>query len=162
VHPSNPVRKLASAQLKDAFAGKITNWKELGGPDRSINLYVRDEASGTRKTFWTLALGKGEVATRASVVPSNGAMKTAVGQDPGALGYLSIGHIDESVVAPSLDGIEASQENARTGKYKVTRQLYMNTKGKPTGLTQAFIDYIQGPACVKLIQEKGYIPVKKR
>jgi phosphate transport system substrate-binding protein len=161
VHPSNPVRELTFAQLKDAFAGKTTNWKELGGPDLSINLYGRDEASGTRKVFWTAALGKGDIAASANVVPSNGAMKTAVGRDPGALGYLSIGHVDQSVVALKLDEIEASQKNVQSGKYTVTRKLYMNTKGEPTGLTKAFIEYIQGPACVKLIQEKGYIPGKK-
>jgi phosphate transport system substrate-binding protein len=161
VHPTNSVRNLTSQQVRDIFAGKITNWKQVGGSDASINLYGRDEASGTRKVFWKKALGKGDIAKHANVVPSNGAMKVAVGRDPAAIGYLSIGHVDKTVAAVALEGVEATQENAQNGKYKVTRKLYMNTKGDPTGLAKAFIDYIRSPECADLIKSKGYIPTNE-
>lgn len=161
VHPENPVQALTRQQVKDIFAGKISNWKAVGGREGTINLYGRDEASGTRSVFWKTLLDKGPVATAANVVPSNGAMKTAIGGDVNAIGYLSIGHVDESVAAVTLDGIEASQENARTGTYKVTRKLYMNTKGEPSDLTKAFIDYILSPEGANIVQSKGYIPTTK-
>ena len=159
VHPSNPVKSLTTAQVRDLFGGKVARWSEVGGPDQGVNLYVRDEASGTRKVFWSIALGKGEVATRANVVPSNGAMKTAVSRDEGGLGYISIGHVDASLTPVALDGVEATQANARDGTYPVVRKLYMNTRGEPTGLAKAFIDYVRRPACAGIIRSKGYIPL---
>ncbi|MFP4049459.1 MAG: substrate-binding domain-containing protein, partial [Desulfovermiculus sp.] len=73
VHPDNPVQEVSSEQVRAVFAGEITSWEELGGPKRSINLYTRDEASGTRNVFWKKALDKGEIANKANVVSSNGA-----------------------------------------------------------------------------------------
>ncbi|MBN1443031.1 MAG: phosphate ABC transporter substrate-binding protein [Planctomycetes bacterium] len=161
VHPDNAVSELTSDQCREIFAGRISSWKVIGGPDGPISLYGRDEASGTREVFWTTALAKGEVAASTKVVPSNGAMKTAIAGDPLAIGYLGIGHVDESVKAIVLDGVEPTQENATSGVYKVNRQLFMNTKGEPAGLAKKFIDYILSPEGAKIIEECGYIPVSR-
>ena len=91
VNPKNRIKALSSQQLQDIFAGKITNWKVLGGDDKPINVYTRDAASGTRSVFWKKALKKGDVTSRANVVVSNGAMKTAVNNDPYSIGYVSVG-----------------------------------------------------------------------
>lgn len=160
VHPSNPVGNLSPQQVQEIFAGKITNWKEVGGKDAPINLFSRDEASGTREVFWKKCLKKGPVAEKANIVASNGAMKVAIAQDPNAIGYLGIGHVDATVRAVKLDGVEPTQENAKSGKYPVVRQLYMNTKGDPQPLVKAFIDYILSPAGGRLIQKHGYILLK--
>jgi phosphate transport system substrate-binding protein len=159
VHPDNPVRDVSREQVQAVFAGEISSWKELGGPERSINLYTRDEASGTRKVFWKKALGKGDVSVKANVVPSNGAMKVAVSRDKAAIGYLSIGHMDDSIARVALDGVLPTQENAVDGSYTVIRKLYMNTKGEPSPLAQAFIDYVQGPAGAEIVSESGFIPL---
>jgi phosphate transport system substrate-binding protein len=159
VNPKNPVRALTSDQLKAIYAGKLTNWKRVGGPDKAINIYTRDAASGTRSVFWKKALGKGEISAKALFAASNGAMKTAVSQDPAAIGYVSVGHIDDSVAPVALDGVAPSLENVKTGDYKVARGLYSNTKGEPQGLTRKFIDYLYSPDGQKLILEKGFIPV---
>jgi phosphate transport system substrate-binding protein len=159
VHANNPVSALTTQQAKGIFAGKVTNWKEVGGADAAINLYGREDGSGTRSTFWKLLLAKGPVADKTNVVPSNGAMKTALGNDANAIGYLGIGHVDASVKAIAIDGIAATQENARNGTYKVTRRLLMNTKGDPSGLTRAFIDYIRSPEGSGIVADKGYIPL---
>lgn len=161
VHRSNAVQNLTSAQLKALFTGEIKRWSEVGGPDLDVNLYARDEASGTRKVFWTKALAKAKVANGANIVPSNGAMKTAVVADPGALGYISIGHVNDSLRALRLDGTEPTQENAKSGAYPVTRKLYMNTRGEPVGLAKAFIDYVLGPECARIVAAKGYIALAK-
>lgn len=159
VHPDNPVQDLSSEQVQAIFAGEITSWSEVGGPERSINLYTRDEASGTRSVFWKKALDKGEVAIKANVVSSNGAMKVAVSRDKAAIGYLSIGHMDDSIARVAIDGVLPSQENAVDGSYTVVRKLYMNTKGEPSPLAQAFIDYVQGPAGAEIVSESGFIPL---
>lgn len=159
LNPANTVADLSAAQVQDIFAGKITNWKDVGGADASITLYSRDEASGTREVFWGKMLKKGSMADSANIVASNGAMKVAVSQDPGAIGYMSIGFVDSAVKAPTLEGIEPSQDNAKSGVYTIARKLYMNTKGEPQGLVKLFIDYVTSPECADIIAKAGYIPL---
>ena len=162
VNPENTVTGLSKAQVKDIFAGKITNWKELGGKDAAISLYVREDGSGTRETFEERALDKGTSARSANVVNSNGAMKTAIAQDPNAIGYVGIGHLDASIRGVTVDGMVPSQENAASGAYTITRLLYMNTKGEPTGLTGLFIDYIYSEDGKGFISDSGYIPLERK
>ena len=162
VNPANKVEGLTKAQIKDIFSGKIVNWKEVGGADAPISLYVREDGSGTRETFEERALDKGASAAGANVVNSNGAMKTAIGQDPNAIGYVGIGHLDKSIKGVSVDGMAPSQENAASGQYTVTRLLYMNTKGEPQGITKGFVDYIFTPAGQEIVSKAGYIPYVKK
>ena len=159
VNPANKVDALTTQQVIDIYAGKIKDWKELGAEPGSINVFGREDGSGTREVFTDKAIKKGELAPSVNVVSSNGAMKTAVAQDKRAIGYVGIGHIDNSVKAPTFDGMVPSQENAANGKYKVTRNLYMNTKGEPQGLTKLFIDYIFSPEGAEITKESGYIPL---
>ena len=158
VNPANPVGGLSKEQLSKIYSGEITNWKDVGGADASISLYMREDGSGTRETFETLAIADGAVSAKSNVVNSNGAMKTAVAQDENAIGYVGIGHLDDSIKALILDGMTPSQENAKNGSYKITRLLYMNTKGQPEGLIKAFIDYIYSPEGDEIIVKAGSIP----
>lgn len=160
VHPENTVKALTSAQVKDIFSGKITNWKDLGGKDCAINVYTRDVESGTREVFWEKALSKGEITDKAVFVKSNGAMKTSVAGDPCSIGYVSAGHIDSTVKAVSVDGTEPSKDNILSGKYSIARGLYSSTKGEPKGLVKKFIDYLFTAEGKALITEKGFIPVQ--
>lgn len=160
VNPANPVKALTSDQLKSVFAGKITNWKELGGEDRPINLYDRDAASGTREVFWKKALKEGEVSTKANVVVSNGAMKTAIAGDPYGIGYVSVGHIDTMLAAVTLDGVKPSIETVKDGKYPVARGLFSLTKGEPSGLAQLFIEFLLSPTGQELVKKNGFVTVK--
>jgi len=160
VHKTNGVKNLKKVDLFKVYSGEIANWKDLGGPDRRINVYTRDEASGTREVFWEKGLARGTVTLKAKVVVSNGAMKSAVANDPNAVGYVSVGHIDASVAPVALDGIVPSIETVKSGSYKISRGLYSNTKGEPTGLTKKFIDYLFGPEGQKIVVDKGFISVK--
>ncbi len=160
VNPANPVRSLTKQQLKDIFAGKITNWKTLSGPDRQINIYTRDNSSGTRAVFWKKAIDKGEIIPRANFVVSNGAMKSAVANDPYAIGYASVGHIDSSVAPVALDGIVPTIDTVKNGTYTIARGLYSNTKGEPDTLTRLLLDYLFSPEGQKIVSEKGFIPVR--
>ena len=159
ISPASKVKALTSAQVADIYAGKVTDWKEVGGEPGAINVYGREDGSGTREVFTDKVLKKGAVSPSANVVSSNGAMKTAVAKDKRAIGYVGIGHLDKSVKAPLLDGTTASQENAAKGTYKVVRDLYMNTKGAPAGLAKLFIDYIFSPEGAEIVKDSGYIPL---
>ena len=160
VNPDNPVKKLSAKELQDIYAGKITNWKALGGEDRPINIYTRDKSSGTRAVFWKKALGKGDISGKANFVASNGAMKSAVTNDPYALGYVSVGYIDYTVAPVTLDNVTPSLATVKTGDYKVARGLFSNTKGEACGLAKKFIEYLLSPEGQKIVGEKGFIPVK--
>lgn len=160
VNPKNKTQSLSSTQLQDIYSGKISNWSEVGGVDREINLYTRDEASGTRKVFWKKALAKGDISARANVVVSNGAMKTAVAGDQFAIGFVSVGNMDSSVAPVALDGVTPNLESVRNGEYKVARGLYSLTKGEPSGLAKLFLEFIISPTGQKIVADKGFIPVQ--
>ena len=161
VHPDNPVKALTTEQVQKIYSGEITDWKDVGGNPGTINLYGREDGSGTRETFTDKLFGKGELSPAVNVVNSNGAMKTAIAQDKRAMGYVGIGHLDKSIAGVAIDGHVPSQENAASGEYPVVRNLFMNTKGEPTGLTAAFIDYIYSEPGAKIIENSGYIPLPK-
>ncbi len=160
VHPSNKVRSLTQEQVKDIYAGKISNWKEVGGNDKQINLYSREETSGTREVFWKAALKEGAIAANANTIASNGAMKATVSQDPFGIGYISVGHIDESVAAVAFDSITPSSQTVKEGKYAIARGLYSTTKGEPAGLTRKFLDYLFTAEGQQIVVEQGFIPVQ--
>jgi phosphate transport system substrate-binding protein len=128
--------------------------------DKPINVYTRDRASGTRAVFWKKALDKGKITAKANFVVSNGAMKSAISSDPYAIGYVSVGYIDESVAPVALGGVMPTLENVKQGKYQIARGLYSNTKGEPSGLTKKFIDFIFSSEGQKIASEKGFIPVQ--
>jgi len=160
VNPKNNVKSVTKDQAKDIFSGKIDNWKWLGGNDQPISIYTRDEASGTREVFWKKGLEKGDISSKAHVVVSNGAMKTAVAQDPFSVGYVSVGHIDETVAPVAFEGVPPTLETVKSGQYVISRGLYSITKGAPAGLARKFLDYLFTPEGKKIISEKGFIPVK--
>ena len=159
VHPKNAVANLTVVQVQAIFSGKINNWKAVGGRDAAIHLYTRDEASGTREVFWKKLLKKSVIVESANVVSSNGAMKSALSGDPDGIGYVSIGHIDQTIKPTMLDNVAPTQDNARSGKYPIVRKLYMNTKGIPQGLTADFIHYIMGPDGKQMTVAAGYLPL---
>lgn len=160
VNPANPVKKISGENLRKVFSGEFTNWKEIGGADQRINVYTRDEASGTRDVFFEKAMKKKKIVQSANVVVSNGAMKTAIAGDPYAIGYVSVGYVDNTVSPLELDGIAPTIENIRTGKYPVARGLFSNTKHDPKGLTKRFLDYLFSPEGQKIVANHGFIPVK--
>lgn len=165
------VTDLNFEQVAKIFAGETTNWKDVGGPDHSINLYTREAGSGTLGTFneyfMTPTAGpsagawKRTIAATASVKPSNGEMKTAVSSDPYGVAYISLGFVDSSVKALKLASVEATIDNVNSGKYPVQRVLWIFTYGQPSALEKMFIDYLLSPAGQKIVQDMGYIAIYK-
>ena len=161
VHPDNTVGELTKDQMIKVFSGEITNWQELGGEDHGINVYTRDEESGTRKVFVDLGLDKGSIVAGANVVASNGAMKSAVAQDPYAIGYVSVGHVDETVQPVALDGVAPTLENVKSGAFTVSRGLYSLTKGEAEGATKVLLDFLYSEEGQAIISDKGFIPADR-
>lgn len=158
-YPSNMVSDLTLAQIKDIYQGKITNWKELGGADMKIVLIGRDSASGTRSFFTEYVLDKEDAASTMQEYSSNGAVQQAVAQTPGAIGYVSLEFVDDSVKAFTLSGIAPTVENVINNTYGLNRPLLMITNGEPTGLAKKFLDFILSDEGQNIIAENGFVPV---
>ena len=126
-----------------------------------INLYTRDESSATRKVFWKKALKKSDIAKSARVVSSNAAMKTAIKNDPNAIGILSLGLIDDKVKAISINGVFPSLENVTNSSYTVARGLYLLSSGEPKALAKTYIEYMRSPEGAKIVTKYGFIAVDK-
>jgi len=164
VNPDNPVQNLSIEQLRDIYAGRITNWSEVGGEDMPIQLVNRDEASGTREAFKTIVMDGEAFDRRAAVLSGTGQVRDVVSRSRGAIGYISMGFVDSAyaeteVRAISVNHVEPSEKTIASGGYPISRDLYFFTKGEPTGQVAAYIDYVLSPAMDEQIREAGFIPV---
>jgi phosphate transport system substrate-binding protein len=161
VHPSNSLTDLTKEQIKDIFSGKVTNYKEVGGPDKKIVTIIRETGSGTRSSFEEMIMDKGKTSNSegAEQLGSNGAVKASVLSNPNAIGYIGEGFVDSSVKALKIDGVAPSKETIKAGTYPVSRKLYMITKGEATGKTKDYIDYILSDAGQSIVEEEGFVRV---
>ncbi|KJR96611.1 MAG: phosphate-binding protein [Peptococcaceae bacterium BRH_c4a] len=162
VNPKITVDNLTKNQLIDIYTGKVTNWKEVGGPDQKIVVINRAKGSGTRATFKAFALdGKDETAGGMEI-DSNGQVKKTVSDTPGAISYLALSYVDNSVKAIKLNGVDPTAENITNGKYPVWAYEHMYTLGQPTGNAKAFLDYMLTDEVQNtLVPKLGYIPATK-
>ncbi|OIQ56991.1 phosphate-binding protein PstS 1 precursor [Moorella thermoacetica] len=161
VNPEVKVDNLTQQQLIDIFTGKITNWKDVGGPDQKINIVNRPKGSGTRATFKKYALNGAEEAQGIAMEQdASGTVRKTIAETPGAIGYLALSYIDSSVRPLKIDGVEPTAANIVDNKYKVWAYEHMYTKGQPTGEVKKFLDFIMSDDVQKnLVTKMGYIPV---
>ncbi|MFT5875421.1 MAG: phosphate transport system substrate-binding protein [Clostridium sp.] len=162
-NPKAKVESLTKEQLIDIFTGKIKNWKEVGGADIEITIINRPASSGTRATFKEFGLDGKQEATGLTQ-DSSGAVKQAVVQTEGAVSYLALSYFADAANKEGLnilkiDGVEANAENISTDKYKIWSYEHMYTKGEPTELTKAYLDYMLSDEMKSSITKLGYIPM---
>lgn len=162
VNPKVGITDIKKADLIKVFTGKITNWKELGGPDQKITLVNRPESSGTRAVFNKFALDGATPAEGITEDASN-TVKKIISETPGAIGYLALSYFtDNTVTQMSIDGVKATPENIQSGKFPVWAYEHMYTKGNPTDLEKAFLDYMMSDEVQnKILPQQGYLPVTK-
>lgn len=161
VNPGITVDNVTKQQLIDIFTGKITNWKQLEGPDQKITLINRAKGSGTRATFKKFALDGKEEAVGMEI-DSSGQVKKTVTETPGAISYLAFSYLDKSIKVLKLNGVEPTEENIIDGKYPVWAYQHMYTKGEPDGLAKEFLKYILSDEVQDtLVVKMGYIPSTK-
>lgn len=159
------VDSLTKQQLIDIFTGKITNWKQVGGNDLKIVILNRPKSSGTRATFKKYALDNNEEADgQALQQDTSGAVAQSVKSIDGAISYLASSYTFdksnlEGMKVLKFNGVEMTSDNIESGKYTVWSYEHMYTKGKATGLSDAFIKYITGSDSKATIKKLGYIPI---
>jgi phosphate transport system substrate-binding protein len=159
VHPKNPIRNLTREEIRGVFSGKIRNWSEIGGKNHPITLVSREEGSGTREAFQHLIMGKEEISLRALVQDSNGAIRQVIADDPNAIGYISLGLVNDRVIALKIDGVEPSVENIKAKKYQFVRPFLFIFKHEPQGSGKKFLDYILSSEGQKILVHEGLVSV---
>jgi phosphate transport system substrate-binding protein len=157
VHPGNPLQDLSLEQVRKIFSAEITLWSELGGRNHPITLVTREEGSGTRDAFQKLIMGEKEISLSALVQDSNGAIRQVVTDDRNAVGYISLGLVNDRVKALKIDGIEPRVENIQDHRYKIVRPFLFVFKSNPQGLAKDFLDYILSPPGQKLLVQEGLV-----
>lgn len=160
VNSANSVASLNKDQVKKIFTGEITNWKDVGGKNAPIIINSRTAPSGTFDFFQESFLGKEVlVAGTAKQHASNGLVRQAVASNENAIGFVSMGYLDNTIKAPVMDGVVPSMENAKNGSYQHVRPFVMVTNGAPDGLSQKFLDFILSPQGQSIVGEE-YISVQ--
>jgi phosphate transport system substrate-binding protein len=164
LNESNRVSELSLKQLSDIFAGRVTNWKQVGGQDAEIKLYGRENSSGTYVYFKDNVV-KADYATNCQTLPGTAAVVNAVKKDKNGIGYGGAAYaagvkqckVKKNDNSPAY---EPTAETIKKGVYPISRYLYMYTRSKPTGALKNYIDWILSEEGQKVVTEIGYFPVR--
>ncbi|MBN1467411.1 MAG: PstS family phosphate ABC transporter substrate-binding protein [Fusobacteriaceae bacterium] len=166
INKKNTVSDLTKEQLRDIYLGKITNWKEVGGADKKIIVLSRDSSSGTHVYFKEHILRKGdskgteEFGTAVLFLPSNEAIKQQVQNDEGAIGYIGLGYVDDSVKISNVEGIHPSLETVKDKSYPIARAVFWYVpESENEGITN-FVNYMLSDKGQKIVVDEGFVPVK--
>ena len=159
VDPANSVSDIPADKLAAIYKGEITNWSELGGNDEAIVVIGRESGSGTRDAFEELLEVK-DACKYAQELDSTGGVKAKVAATPGAIGYVSLDVVDESIKAVSIDSVEPTEANIIAGDYLLSRPFVMATNGEISAqndLVKGWFDYISSDAGKDAIKSAGLI-----
>lgn len=171
VHPGNPIGQMSLAELRDIFMGTLDNWKQLGGPDASILILSREVNSGTHLFFKEHVLrrgdsqGKEEFAPQALLLPSSQAIADEVAGNKYAIGYYGMGYISSKQKALAVvsdknsDYFLPTLENVLSGRYPISRPLYMYTRTNPSAVVKAFLDFVFSPEGQAIVEKIDFVPV---
>ena len=153
------IKDVTSKDLAKIYTGEITDWAELGGEEQPIIVIGREAGSGTRDAFEELLEVK-DVCAYAQELDSTGAVLAKVAATPGAIGYVSLDVVDDTVSELKIDGVEPTEEEILAGKYMLQRPFVMATKGEISGqneLVQAWFNYINSDDGKEVIKQVGLI-----
>lgn len=166
VNKNNPIDNLTREELRGIFIGEITNWKELGGRDERILVLSRDSSSGTHVYFRDDVLRRNikgaseEYSPNALFLPSNVALKQEVINTQGAIAYIGMGYMDDTVKSLKIDGVEASFDNISQKKYSIARGIFWYADKGRTGTAKALVDFMLSPKGQEIVKKEGFVPVR--
>lgn len=158
---SNAATNLTKDQLKKIYTGEIVNWKDVGGADQPIVVIGREAGSGTRGAFEEL-LEIVDLCKYSNEINSTGGVMAKVASTPGAIGYVSLDVLDDSVLALSLEGVQPTSDNIKAGSYFLSRPFVMATKGEISAqneLVKSFFEYLKSEEGRQMIESTGLINV---
>ncbi len=166
VNKDNPIKNLSKDQLRSIFIGEVTNWKEIGGNDEKIIVLSRDSSSGTHAYFKNDVLRKGdkkgteEYGENTLYLPSNEALKQEARSSKGAIAYIGMGYMDDTVKAISVEGVEPTAENVANKSYPIARGVYWYVDKNIGGTAKELLDFMLSESGQAIVKKEGFVPVK--
>jgi len=162
VSKANPVQALTKDQIARVFAGDVTDWKQLGGPNAAINVYARDDKSGTYDTFKALVLGGKKLVPSAKRFEDSRELSDSVARDPSGIGFIGLPYIREAkALAVSENGTHPFLPNhftVSTEDYALSRRLFLYTAASPTNdLARRFVDFSLSPQGQEIVDKIGFV-----
>lgn len=165
VHASNPMTEITMQQLKDIFTGKVTNWKEIGGDDKRIIVYSRENSSGTYVFFKDVVLEGRDFSPRAQTMPGTASVVNAVSKEVQAIGYggaayakgIKILKVKKDAGSP---GVVPDLQTVQSGTYPLSRPLFFYLRNKPSGDIKTFVDFVLSDEGQSVVSKVGYYPIK--
>jgi phosphate transport system substrate-binding protein len=160
VNAGSPLTSLKPQQVHDIFTGKIQNWKDVGGPDAPVHVFIRDPISGTHLGFKELAMNNENYVQHPKTFTNYDGIVQAVAQDPSGIGYASVEDVKKSgIKGLAIGGSAPTLEGVQKGQYPYARpiRLYTN-KAKETPTTTEFVHFIQSDRGQKVMADMGFVP----
>ena len=152
-HWDNPVHNLTTAQLRDIYQGQITNWQALGGNDQPIQVFSREEGSGTRAEFEQLVMGDRQTIRSAMIAPSSETMLLSVLRSDNSIGYISMSHLDASAQVLTVNDTRITGDSVYDNTYPLRSTLFIAGMQEPQDAEyRAFIGWVQSPAGQAIVQ----------
>jgi phosphate transport system substrate-binding protein len=162
IDKSNTVTNITRDQLIQIYTGQVNNWSAVGGTDQPIVVVGREAGSGTRGAFEEL-LGIEDQCKYSNEINSTGGVMAKVTSTPGAIGYVSLDIVDDTVIAANIDGVEPTEENIKANMYLLSRPFVMSTKGEIAAQSkevQVLFEYLRSEEGKELIKSIGLITVE--
>lgn len=161
VHPSMNIRSISLEQLDDIFEGAITNWKQLGGPNAKINLYIRNDGSTTRAFVEDVVMKGAKFARDAKVFESAVGLSDALGEDPHGIGYLTNKNLSKQVKAVAIDGVEISDKTLLLKLYPLYRDMFLVNKNSASPAAKDFVRYSLSAIGQEVLVKHGLTQVSR-
>lgn len=161
-HPNNPIANLSKQQVQAIFSGRVRSWSQVPGARSSgaITLVTRTAASGTGDAFQNIFMGLDlRIAASAQAKSSNGLVNQAVRSDRNAIGFVDFDFI-KGVHTVAYQGVPCTLRNAKSGSYAGVRNFWMVTRGRPSGETRRWIQWIQNSGPARTIINTNWIALK--
>jgi phosphate transport system substrate-binding protein len=163
VHASNPIDQLGIYQLHGLFTGALTNWAQVGGNPEPVDIYARDDKSGTYDTFASLVLGMQHLTPSARRFEDSTTLSNSIAGDPHGIGFIGVPYVKHTKALRISSGTALPiYPNALTvGRetYPLTRRLYLYTlkAAKPADLVARFVSFTQSDAGQRIVNSAGFV-----
>ncbi len=156
------IQSLALAQLNGIFSGTIKNWSEVGGGAQAIVVINRKKGSGTRVNFGNIVLG-GDHFVQGLEEESSALVRTMLEQTTGAISYLALAYLRESLICFSVSGIAPTNDNIAAGAYPIWSYEHMYTFGPAHGAVKDFLDFMLTAEVQNgIVPSNGFLPISRK
>ncbi|UQS83313.1 phosphate ABC transporter substrate-binding protein PstS family protein [Bombilactobacillus thymidiniphilus] len=154
------VKNLSLQQLQNIFVGKITNWRQVGGPDLPIAIINRAQGSGTRMIFEQQVL-QGHTGIKSPEQDSSGMVRQIVKNTPGAISYVALPYLTDDLAALKINGHAVTAHNVQTNKWPIWSYEHMYTTKNPDHLTRDFMKFILSDEFQQQdVKKMRYVPIR--